>query len=138
VTGVLANLLSNALKYSPEGSPIEVRSIIDGRDLVTSVSDSGPGVAPEDRERIFDKFTRLGDHLTRPQQGIGLGLYIARQSLEQLGGAISCDQRKGGGARFTFRIPLVAAPAPTAPGPALPEVAPAAPARGGRRVLTAR
>ena len=142
VTGVLANLLSNALKYSPEGSPIEVRSRIEGRDLVTSVSDSGPGVAPEDRERIFDKFTRLGDHLTRPQQGIGLGLYIARRSLEQLGGAISCDKRKGGGACFTFRIPLVPGQATTTPGtppePQLPEVPLAAPARRGRRVLTAR
>jgi signal transduction histidine kinase len=62
-------------------------------------------VDPEDRGRIFDKFTRLGDHLTRPQQGVGLGLYIARQSVEQLGGSITCDERPGGGARFTFRLP---------------------------------
>jgi PAS domain S-box-containing protein len=104
-SGILASLLSNACKYSPPGSPIEVRAAVEGGELVTSVSDSGPGVDPEDRGRIFDKFTRLGDHLTRPQQGVGLGLYIARQSVEQLGGSITCDERPGGGARFTFRLP---------------------------------
>jgi PAS domain S-box-containing protein len=112
-SGILANLLSNALKYSPAGSPIEVRAALEDGALATSVSDCGPGVDADDRQRIFDKFTRLGDHLTRPQQGVGLGLYIARQSVEQLGGTIACDERPGGGARFTFRLPVPdAAPAP--------------------------
>ena len=130
-TGVLANLLSNALKYSPAGTTIEVRSWLDDDQVVTSVSDGGPGVAPDDRARIFDKFTRLGDHLTRPQQGIGLGLYIARQSVEQLDGAIWCDARPGGGARFSFRLPVGSAPAAAAP---------AAPKRTRKRtpVLTSR
>ncbi|MGQ0831905.1 MAG: sensor histidine kinase, partial [Microthrixaceae bacterium] len=82
-SGVIANLLSNALKYSPDGSTIEVEATVEGDRVVTSVSDNGPGVPASDRERIFDKFTRLGDHLTRPQQGVGLGLFIARRSLEQ-------------------------------------------------------
>lgn len=129
--GVLANLLSNALKYSPAGTPIEVRAEPDGPDVVTSVSDTGPGVPVEDRDRIFDKFTRLGDHLTRPQQGIGLGLYIARQSMEQLGGSVWCDERPGGGARFSFRLPAGQA--------AAPEPAPAAPRRRrGTKSLTTR
>ena len=132
-TGVLANLLSNALKYSPAGSTIEVRSELEGDDVVTSVSDCGPGVHPDDRERIFDKFTRLGDHLTRPQQGIGLGLYIARRSVEQLDGSIWCDERPGGGARFTFRLPRGSFPVD--PGGAAP---PATRSRRGRRVLTTR
>ncbi len=105
-TGILANLLSNAVKYSPAGTPIEVRSTRDGDHVVTTVVDRGPGVAAEDRERIFEKFTRLGDHLTRPQQGIGLGLYIARRSIEQLGGELTCDAAPKGGARFTFRLPI--------------------------------
>ena len=105
-TGVLANLLSNAIKYSPAGSPIEVRSELEGDSFVTTVSDCGPGVVSADRERIFDKFTRLGDHLTRPQQGIGLGLYIARQAIEQMDGDIWCEERPGGGARFGFRLPM--------------------------------
>jgi two-component system sensor histidine kinase RstB len=68
-------------------------------------------VPPRDRERIFDKFTRLGDHLTRPQQGVGLGLYIARRSLDEMGGEIWCGERPGGGARFGFSLPVHRAPA---------------------------
>jgi PAS domain S-box-containing protein len=109
-TGILANLLSNALKYSPDGSTIEVRATLDGDRVVTTVEDEGPGVPPGDRERIFDKFTRLGDHLTRPQQGVGLGLYIARRSLDAMGGEIWCDERPGGGARFGFSLPARTAP----------------------------
>lgn len=104
-TGVLTNLLSNALKYAPDGSVIEVHASVDGGHVVTAVSDDGPGVPPNDRERIFEKFTRLGDHLTRPQQGVGLGLYIARRSLERMDGDIWCDERPGGGARFGFTLP---------------------------------
>ena len=78
---------------------------LDGDRVVTTVEDEGPGVPPGDRERIFDKFTRLGDHLTRPQQGVGLGLYIARRSIDELGGEIWCDERPGGGARFGFTLP---------------------------------
>ena len=110
-TGILANLLSNALKYSPDGSPIEVKATLDGDRVVTTVEDEGPGVPPGDRERIFEKFTRLGDHLTRPQQGVGLGLYIARRSLDAMGGEIWCDERPGGGARFGFSLPAQPAPA---------------------------
>ena len=104
-TGILANLLSNALKYSPEGTPIALSANLDGDRVVTTVADEGPGIPPGDRERIFDKFTRLGDHLTRPQQGVGLGLYIARRSLDEMGGEIWCDERPGGGARFGFSLP---------------------------------
>ncbi len=103
--GVLSNLLGNGLKYSPPGSPIEVEVERDGAHVVTVVRDHGPGVPPGDRDRIFDKFTRLGDHLTRPQQGVGLGLYIARSSIEQMGGQIWCDEAPGGGARFGFTLP---------------------------------
>lgn len=105
VTGILANLLSNALKYSPEGTPITVAATRDADRVVTTVSDEGPGIAPGDRERVFEKFTRLGDHLTRPQQGVGLGLYIARRSLDEMGGEIWCDERPGGGSRFGFSLP---------------------------------
>jgi PAS domain S-box-containing protein len=112
-TGILANLLSNALKYSPDGSSIVISATLDDEKVVTTIEDEGPGVAPGDRERIFEKFTRLGDHLTRPQQGVGLGLYIARRSLDEMGGEIWCDERPGGGARFGFSLPAHSAP----PGP---------------------
>ena len=104
-TGVLANLLSNALKYSPEGSPVRITVRRDGDGVETVVHDAGPGVPPADRERIFDKFTRLGNHLTRPQQGVGLGLYIARRSLEKMDGQIWCDAGPEGGAAFHLTLP---------------------------------
>jgi PAS domain S-box-containing protein len=112
-TGVLTNLVTNSVKYAPGATIMEVHASLDGDHVVTTVSDDGPGVPQGDRERIFDKFTRLGDHLTRPQQGVGLGLYIARRSLEQMDGEIWCDERPGGGARFGFTLPVHAgAPRP--------------------------
>ena len=130
--GILGNLLSNAMKYSPEGSAVEVRSELErGGSVLTTVRDHGPGVAPEDRDRIFDKFTRIGDHLTRPQQGIGLGLYIARGAAEELGGALWVEEAPGGGARFCFRMPAARADG-------TPATAPPAKAGRRRRALTAR
>jgi PAS domain S-box-containing protein len=131
-SGVLANLLSNAIKYSPAGSPIDVHALLDGDNVVTVVSDRGPGVADGDRERIFDKFTRLGDHLTRPQQGIGLGLYIARGSMEQLGGSIWCEERPGGGTSFAFQLPV------GTPRPATPTKPAARAPRSRKKVLSPR
>ena len=101
--GVLTNLLSNALKYG-DGS-VEVVVEADGDELITSVIDHGPGVPRSDRTRIFDKFTRLGNHLTRSQQGVGLGLHIAKQSIERLDGRIWVDETPGGGATFRFTLP---------------------------------
>jgi PAS domain S-box-containing protein len=104
-SGVLTNLLSNALKYAETGTPIEVVMSADDDVVVTSVVDHGPGVPRSDQERIFDKFTRLGDHLTRRQQGVGLGLYIAKRSVEELGGQVWVDNTPGGGATFRFTLP---------------------------------
>jgi PAS domain S-box-containing protein len=106
---VLANLLSNAAKFSPEGMAVGVGVAHDGHRVVTTVADHGTGVRPADRERIFDKFTRLGDHLTRPQQGVGLGLYIVRRSVEAMGGTAWVDDAPGGGAAFSFSLPVAPA-----------------------------
>jgi PAS domain S-box-containing protein len=102
---VLANLLSNAVKFSPVGTPVGVGVAHDGHRVITTVADHGPGVAPADRDRIFEKFTRLGNHLTRPQQGVGLGLYIVRRSVEAMGGTVWVDPAPGGGAAFSFSLP---------------------------------
>lgn len=119
-TQALTNLLSNAVKYSPPGSKVAVKVAVDGERVVTSVSDDGPGVAVADRERVFDKFTRLGDHLTRPQQGVGLGLYIVRRSVEAMGGTVWVDDAPSGGASFTFSLPLAPFPKPPARSPRSP------------------
>jgi PAS domain S-box-containing protein len=103
--GVLTNLLSNAVKYAEGGGPIEVVVECDGDEIITSVIDHGPGIPRSDRTRIFDKFTRLGNHLTRSQQGVGLGLHIAKQSIDRLDGRIWVDETPGGGATFRFTLP---------------------------------
>ncbi len=127
-TGILTNLLSNALKYgvttNGDGNSIEVtvEAVPDpsGSDhILTSVIDHGPGIPRSDQERIFDKFTRLGDHLTRPQQGVGLGLYIARRSADMLDGKLWVDQTEGGGSTFRFTLPMAAATRRSAPEAAL-------------------
>ncbi len=108
---VLTNVVSNALKYTDAGSPIEVRVERHADGVVTSVIDHGPGIPRSDQERIFDKFTRLGDHLTRRQQGVGLGLHIAKQTMAALDGRIWVEATPGGGATFRFTLPA-AEPAP--------------------------
>lgn len=102
--GVLANLLANALAHSPAGSPVEVVTTLDDDSVVTTVSDHGAGVPPADRDRIFERFVRVGEG--RPvRRGVGLGLFIARRSMLAMDGAIWCEETPGGGARFAFRLP---------------------------------
>ncbi len=110
---VLTNVVSNALKYTEVGSPIEVTIDDDAGAVRTSVVDHGPGVPRSDQHRIFDKFTRLGDHLTRRQQGVGLGLHIAKQSVLALDGKIWVEPTPGGGATFRFTLPAADAPVPS-------------------------
>ena len=99
---VLVNLLENAIKYTPEGSPLEIaaRSVPDAIEI--AVSDRGPGVAPEDVERVFEKFYRAGEG----RGGVGLGLTICRGIVTAHGGRLWVENRPGGGASFRFTIPL--------------------------------
>jgi signal transduction histidine kinase len=100
---VLTNLLSNALKFAP-GKPIDVLVENRGNRVLLGVCDRGPGVAPEDRLRIFDRFER-----TRTAEGvggIGLGLWIAKQIVRAHGGEIRIDATPGGGASFWVDLPL--------------------------------
>jgi two-component system sensor histidine kinase KdpD len=101
---VLTNLLENAAKYTPPGSPIDIDAEPADGGVMVSVGDRGPGVPAEDLERVFEKFHRLSGDGT--VAGTGLGLAICRAILTAHGGRIWAENREGGGARFRFFLPL--------------------------------
>ena len=109
---VLYNLLSNAIKFTPEGGRVSLKAHAEGRFVVISVSDTGIGIAEEDRETIFEKFRQAGKPgqgdgvLTREHQGTGLGLSIVRELTKLLGGDVHLESRPGQGSTFTIKIPL--------------------------------
>ncbi|HET8630029.1 MAG TPA: ATP-binding protein [Thermomicrobiales bacterium] len=101
---VLTNLLENALKYSPAGTPIAVTATREGGAMVVRVADRGPGIPRHERAHVFDKFYRL--RAAAPGAGSGLGLAIARGLVEAHGGHIWVEDTPGGGATFAFALPL--------------------------------
>jgi two-component system sensor histidine kinase KdpD len=104
IVQVLANLLDNALKDSPDGSPLEIRADLVDTEARISVMDHGIGIPPEDLERVFDKFYRVQrpDHVS----GTGLGLSISKGIIEAHNGRIWAANRPGGGAIITLTLPL--------------------------------
>ena len=100
---IVMNLLTNALRYSPEGGMVWIRCDREDDLAALVIADQGKGIAPDDQARIFDKFERVDP--TEPG-GTGLGLYIARRLARSMGGDISVDSAPGQGARFTFTLPL--------------------------------
>lgn len=103
---VLHNLLSNAIKYSPPERPIQVMVQQDGNEAVVSVQDEGSGIAEEDQARIFDRFFRTRRSRKGKADGLGLGLYIAREIVEQQGGRMWCESQPGEGSTFFFSLPI--------------------------------
>jgi signal transduction histidine kinase len=103
---VLVNLLTNAVKFSPAGSRVRVCARRAGDEAVVSVTDEGAGIAPDEQERIFDRFyqSRNGDHA----RGTGIGLTIAQRFTAQHGGRIWVESEPGHGATFSFTMPAVA------------------------------
>ncbi len=115
---ILTNLLQNAVKFSPANAPVEVEveAIEDG--VVFTVADLGPGIDASEQERIFERFHQTDAAATRRSEGAGLGLYITKQLVEAMGGAIEVRSELGVGS--TFRVILPAVPAPRAPAPLSP------------------
>ncbi|MDF9392278.1 MULTISPECIES: sensor histidine kinase [Methylococcus] len=105
---VLANLLENAIRYTPENSPIEIAAEATPFTMTITVSDRGPGIPKGQEELIFEKFHRV--HREGPQSGVGLGLAICRAIVEAHGGYIRARNRTGGGAVFTIVLPLRESP----------------------------
>lgn len=110
---VLTNLLSNALKFTPEGGRVRVRlhpSLAGAGQAILDVADSGPGIAPEHRARVFERFYQVAHPDTRSIGGTGLGLSIVKDFLTLHRGTIEIDQAPEGGALFRVRLPLRAPP----------------------------
>jgi PAS domain S-box-containing protein len=103
---VLANLVDNAIKYSPDGGPVEVR--LEEREgyVRFEVADEGLGIPAGEHRRVFEKFYRLDPNMTRGIGGTGLGLYISRELVRRMEGRIWVESRLGRGSRFFVEIPL--------------------------------
>jgi signal transduction histidine kinase len=102
---VLDNLVDNAVKYTPEQAPIEVRVANGGDTVRIAVVDNGPGIPRNEQERIFERFYRLDPDMASGIGGTGLGLYIAKQLVERMGGRLEVTSEPGRGAAFVTELP---------------------------------
>jgi signal transduction histidine kinase/DNA-binding response OmpR family regulator len=137
VKQILSNLLSNAVRFTPEGGRIDTSArLVDGQ-LEVAVHDTGAGIAPDDQARIFEEFQQVSQPGAQKREGTGLGLALAKAFVELHGGEIGVESELGVGSTFTFRLP-VRRPAGTeapAPAPARVPAPAAAPAAGGATIL---
>jgi PAS domain S-box-containing protein len=108
VAQVLANLVENAVKYSPGGGRVDVVLEQEGERIRFAVTDPGLGIPLDEQERIFQKFYRLDPNLTRGIGGTGLGLYICRELMRRMGSDIYVDSAPGAGSTFWFELPAAA------------------------------
>ncbi len=110
ISQVLSNFLTNALKYSPPDRPIHVSLELQGQDARVAVRDEGPGLTPEERERVWERFYKVEG--VRGQKGfsagLGLGLHICRAVMEEHQGEVGVESTKGAGSTFWFTLPLAA------------------------------
>lgn len=107
---VVDNLLANVRTHTPAGTDVRVSVARDGGEAVLTVADSGPGIAPEDQERIFERFWRADPARTRSRGGTGLGLAIVASLVEAHGGSIAIESELGKGAAFIVHLPLAGEP----------------------------
>ncbi len=102
----VTNLIDNAVKYSGDSRRIVLRSFAQGPDLVVSVKDLGAGIHKDDLGRIFDRFYRGGDPLTRSVKGSGLGLTLVKEIVDAHGGKVRVESKPGAGSTFSIVLPL--------------------------------
>jgi signal transduction histidine kinase len=114
---VLDNLVSNAIKFSPDGGTIQLRVRDQGDSLMVSIQDTGVGIPGDQLEAVFGLFYQAEDPVSRRTGGMGLGLYISREIISRHGGRIWAESKPGAGSTFNFSLPrTVAAPAAAEPG----------------------
>ena len=105
LTQVLLNLVGNAIKFTDTGR-VAVRAMANDGSYLVSVTDSGPGIAPEDQQKIFEEFQQVDNSNTRKKGGTGLGLAIARRIIEMHGGRLWVESILGQGSTFSFSVPM--------------------------------
>ena len=108
---VLSNLISNAIKYSPDGGQITVSGQYNRDQVYVAVSDQGIGIPVGEQDRIFDRFYRVESALSRRTQGAGLGLYLVKSVIEAHKGSIWVSSKPGRGSTFVFTLPRESEPA---------------------------
>jgi signal transduction histidine kinase len=107
---IMLNLLTNAVKFTPDGGRVDVDARREGGAVVIAVADTGIGIAPEDHEAVFEEFRQVGRNYKNKQEGTGLGLALTRKFVELHGGRIWLDSAPGRGSKFTFTLPSRAQP----------------------------
>jgi two-component system, OmpR family, sensor histidine kinase VicK len=105
MTQVLYNIISNALKYSPEGGQVTFSMKEKDEEIIVSISDQGMGIPKENIGKIFDRFYRVDKARTRKLGGTGLGLAIAKEMVNAHGGAIWATSEEGKGTKISFSLP---------------------------------
>jgi len=111
ISQVLSNLMSNAIKFTPEGGKVEISAVLkqfEGQQasLKVHIKDSGVGVANDRMYLLFEKFSQIDDSSTRAQDGAGLGLLITRNLVQVMGGLVGVESEEGKGSDFWFEIPV--------------------------------
>ncbi len=107
IAQVVTNLINNAVKYSPQGSVINVACVTANDVALVSVKDEGMGVAPNDIKKLFDRYYRVESHATRSIAGFGIGLYFCKEIIERHEGTIAVKSELGKGSTFYFTIPVL-------------------------------
>jgi signal transduction histidine kinase len=102
---ILLNLLTNAVKFTPDGGKVDVRAGLRDGVLEVAVSDTGIGIAEQDQAAVFEEFRQVGRHYTNKQEGTGLGLALTKRFVELHGGTLRLDSEPGKGSTFTFTLP---------------------------------
>jgi signal transduction histidine kinase len=102
---ILLNLLTNAVKFTPDGGKVDVIARRTDGLLEVAVRDTGIGIAPQDQAAVFEEFRQVGRHYTNKQEGTGLGLALTQRFVELHGGTIRLESELGKGSVFTFTLP---------------------------------
>jgi signal transduction histidine kinase len=105
---IMLNLLTNAVKFTPEGGTVTVAARRTERNYIFSVKDTGQGIAPEDHEKVFEEFRQVSKDFVRKAEGTGLGLALTRRLVELHHGVIHLESELGKGSTFTFNLPIEA------------------------------